>query len=194
MSHKNKHDHPHQDAPKEQEKPDATEGAAQPEVGEKKAGQPEVNPLEAELAVMKDRYVRLMADFDNFRKRQLREREEMVKRANEGLLEDLLPFLDTFDIALEKGDKADPFVKGMQMAADQLRGILAGIGMVPVEAAGKAFDANAHEALTHVPSAEAAEGQIISQVRRGWTLNGRLLRAAQVVVSAGAPAADGEAK
>jgi len=150
---------------------------------------PEANPLEAELALAKDRYVRLMADFDNFRKRQLREREEIVKRANENLMEDVLPFLDTFDIALANGNAEDPFVKGMRMAANQLLAILAKNGLAPVAAEG-AFDANTHEALTRVPSANVPEGEIVSQVRRGWTLNGRLLRAAQVVVSAGAAEAE----
>ncbi|MCL1888502.1 MAG: nucleotide exchange factor GrpE [Kiritimatiellaeota bacterium] len=152
---------------------------------------PEANPLEAELAAAKDKYVRLMADFDNFRKRQLREHGEMVRRANENVMEDLLPFLDTFDLALANGGADDPFVKGMRMASGQLANILAKNGMAPVPAEG-AFDANAHEALTRLPSAEVPEGEIVTQVRRGWTLNGRLLRAAQVVVSAGAPEEGGQ--
>ena len=147
------------------------------------------NACETELAALKDRHVRLMADFDNFRKRQIRERSEMVQRANENLLEDMLPFLDTFDIALRNGNPEDPFVKGMRMAADQLAAILVKNGMTLIVASG-AFDPNTHEAITHLPSAEVPEGQIVSQVRNGWMLNGRLLRAAQVVVSSGAPEAE----
>ena len=182
MSHKNKHNHaPRGEENTENTAPAATETPACEDAREKT---PEANPLETEFAALKDRYARLMADFDNFRKRQLREREEMVKRANENLLEDILPFLDTYDLALANGKPDDPFVKGMRLAAEQLSGILVKNGMTPVAAEG-AFDANVHEALTHIPSADVPEGEIISQVRRGWMLNGRLLRAAQVVVSAG---------
>ena len=148
---------------------------------------PAPNPLETEVALLKDRLARLMADFDNFRKRQLREREETVKRANENLMEDLLPFLDTLDIALASSNADDPFVKGVRMAADQLNGILSRNGMASAAAAG-AFDANLHEAMAHAPSDAVPEGEILAVIRRGWTLNGRLLRAAQVVVSAGAAA------
>ena len=145
---------------------------------------PEPHPLEAEVALLKDRLARSMADFDNYRKRQLREREETVKRANENLLEDLLPFLDTFDIALANGNADDPYVKGVRLAANQLYGILVKCGMTPIDAAG-AFDPNVHEALAHAPSDAVPEGDIVQQTRRGWLLNGRLLRAAQVLVSSG---------
>jgi molecular chaperone GrpE len=167
---------------KQQEPP--PEPAAVEEAPAVEEAQPEASPLEAELAQMKDRHVRLMADFDNFRKRQLREREEMVRRANENVMEDVLPFLDTFDLALVNGNADDPFVKGMRMAAEQLATLLAKNGMAPVVAEG-AFDANTHEAMTQMPSAEVPEGNIVAVVRRGWTLNGRLLRPTQVVVSAG---------
>jgi len=187
MSHTNKHDHSPQD---EKEEPAPLE-SPEPETSAPVEAAPEANPLETELAALKDRYARLMADFDNYRKRQLRERGEMVKRANENLLEDILPFLDTFDLALANGNPGDPFVKGMRLAAEQLSAILAKNEMTPIAAEG-AFDANAHEALTHIPSADVPEGGIISQVRRGWMLHGRLLRAAQVVVSAGAPTAEDE--
>ena len=112
----------------------------------------------------------------------------MVKRANENLLEDVLPFLDTMDIALANSNADDPFMKGIRMAADQFAGILAKNGMTPVAATG-AFDQNTHEALAQAPSTDVPEGEIVLQARRGWMLNGRLLRAAQVVVSAGAPEA-----
>ena len=188
MSHKNKNNHSPQDGKEESA---ATENPAPetPAPEETTPAAPETNPLETELAALKDRYARLMADFDNYRKRQLREREEMVRRANENLLEDILPFLDTLDIALANGNPDDPFVKGMCLAAEQLSAILAKNGMTPVAVEGD-FNANTHEALTHIPSAGTPEGGIISQVRRGWMLHERLLRAAQVVVSAGAPAAE----
>ena len=166
---------PEQDAPAALETPEQDAPAAL-----------EQDPRDAENAALKDRLARLMADFDNYRKRQIREHSELVKRANENLLEDLLPFLDTLDLALANGGADDPFVKGVRMAADQLNAILAKCGMKPVDASA-AFDPNLHEAVAQMPSDAAPEGGIIAQPRRGWTLNGRLLRAAQVVVSAGAP-------
>jgi len=185
MSHKNKDERATPGAPANGEAPQEPEAAAAPAAeAQPEAAAPEPNPLEAEHALLKDRLARLMADFDNYRKRQLREREEIVKRANENLLEDLLPFLDTFDIALANGAADDPFVKGVRMAANQLHGILVKSGMAPVEASGE-FDPNLHEALAHAPSDAVPEGGILQQTRRGWTLHGRLLRAAQVVVSSG---------
>ena len=192
MSHKNKHECATPGAPAGEEVPpreaeaDAAPVAeAQPEPAAPAAeATPEANPLAEEVALLKDRLARSMADFDNYRKRQLREREETVRRANENLLEDLLPFLDTLDIALANGNTDDPFAKGVRMAANQLHGILSKNGMAEVEAAG-AFNPNVHEALAHAPSDAVPEGGILRQTRRGWTLNGRLLRAAQVIVSSG---------
>ena len=194
MSHKNKHERENPGAPREGEAPPQEPEAATTPAPEAQPESPtpapavettpDANPLEAEVALLKDRLARSMADFDNYRKRQLREREETVKRANENLLEDLLPFLDTLDIALANGGADDPFVKGVRMAANQLHGILSKNGMAEVEAAG-AFNPNVHEAVAHTPSETVPEGGILQQTRRGWMLNGRLLRATQVVVSSG---------
>lgn len=147
------------------------------------------NPLEGELAACKDRYARLLADFDNFRKRQVRDREEIVKRANETLILDLLPVLDHFELALAAaGEPDDPFVAGVRMVSDQLHAVLAKHEARPEDAAGQPFNPDRHEALSEMPSDSAAAGHVALQLRKGWSLAGRMIRPAQVMVSSG-PAA-----
>ena len=141
-----------------------------------------------ELAALKERYARMMADFDNFRKRQAREREEWLKRANEELLGDLLPVVDHLDLALNKtANPADPFATGVKMVYDQFIALLSRYGVTPIDAKGKPFDPAFHEALTQMSSATVPAHVVIDQFRRGWLLAGRLLRPSQVVVSSGAP-------
>ena len=135
----------------------------------------------------KDRYARAMADFDNFRKRTARDREDLVKFAASDVLKDILPTVDNLARALDEAkDKADdPFVAGVKLVYDGLLKTLADHGATPLDAVGEPFDANFHEALAQLPSEDVEEGHVMSEVKRGWMLNGKLLRAAQVVVSSG---------
>ncbi len=167
-----------------------TQAAAAPEApAAAPAAQP--SPEAAELALMKDRYARLMADFDNYRKRQTREREEWVKRANEELLADLLPVVDHLELALGKApDPTDPFVVGVKLVYDQFLALLDRCGMTPIDAKGQPFNPDWHEALSTMTSATVPANEVIDQFRCGWCLSGRLLRPAQVIVSAGAPDAE----
>lgn len=148
-------------------------------------------PEAAELAAIKDRYARLMADFDNFRKRQSREREELVKRANEELIGDLLPIVDHLELAIGKTpDLANPFVAGVKLVYDQFIALLERYGATPIDAKGQPFNPDWHEALSQMPSATVPANEVIDQFRRGWSLGGRLLRPTQVIVSSGAPDAE----
>ena len=135
----------------------------------------------------KDRYARAMADFDNFRKRTARDREDLVKFAASDVLKDILPTVDNLARALEEAkDKTDdPFVTGVKLVYDGLLKALAEHGATPLDSVGEPFDANFHEALAQLPSEDVEVGHVINEVKRGWMLNGKLLRAAQVVVSAG---------
>ena len=135
----------------------------------------------------KDRYARAMADFDNFRKRTARDREDLVKFAASDVLKDVLPTVDNLARALDEAkDKAeDPFVAGVKLVYDGLLKALAEHGATPLDAVGEPFDANFHEALAQLPSDDVEEGNVMNEVKRGWMLNGKLLRAAQVVVSSG---------
>ncbi len=141
---------------------------------------------------LRDRCLRLQADFENYRRRVLREREETARRAQQGLMEDLLPVLDHLDLAMQAAaDHAadNGVVEGFRMVAEQLRGVLGRYGLEAVEADGAVFDPVWHEAISHIPSADVAENAVIQQTRRGYKLGEFLLRPAQVVVSSGPAAA-----
>ena len=135
----------------------------------------------------KDRYARAMADFDNFRKRTARDREDLVKFAASDVLKAMLPTVDNLSLALEKAkDRADdPFVAGVKLVYDGLVKALADQGATPLDSVGEPFDANFHDALAQLPSPDVEEGVVMNEVKRGWLLHGKLLRPAQVVVSAG---------
>ena len=136
------------------------------------------------IAELNERIVRLTADFDNFRKRAQRDKDEARQFANQGLLEKLLPVLDNFEMALTAVKGADPSVRdGVQMILDQLLSVLKESGVEPVDALGQPFDPNLHEALSQEETTEAEEGTVVQQVQCGYKLNDRLVRPARVVVA-----------
>jgi len=145
--------------------------------------------------VIDERYLRLQADFENFRKRVLREKDELYSRANEDIIQELLPVLDHLEMALAAAGehKGDPVVEGFRLVGEQLRNALKKFGLTEIESAGCEFDPNVHEAIMHMPSDEVEENHIVSDARKGYMLGSRLLRASQVVVSSGAPADAGDA-
>ena len=163
-----------------------TQDAPPPQDAQEDEGSPaaEEQPAEPDW---KDRYARAMADFDNFRKRTARDREDLVKFAASDVLKDILPTVDNLARALDEAkDKADdPFVAGVKLVYDGLLKTLADHGATPLDSVGEPFDANFHEALAQMPSDDVDEGLVMNEVKRGWMLHGKLLRAAQVVVSAG---------
>ena len=173
-----------------EEPPVVEESAAEPVavVPEEAAAVEEVAvaPEQAELVALKDRYARLLADFDNYRKRQLREREDWGKRANESLLEDFLPVADNLELALGKADPSASFTAGVKMVYGQFIAALEKHGVTPLDAKGQPFNPDWHEALSQMPSDTVSEGEVIEQFRRGWCIGGRLMRPAQVIVSSGA--------
>lgn len=174
------------------EKPKPSETPEEPEISEKPdSAEPAEKPAEPDW---KDQYARTLADFDNYRKRVARDREELAQFAAKDILKDLLPTVDNLALALEKAEnKDDPFVQGVKLAYDGFLKALADHGATPIDSKGEPFDANYHEALAQLPSADVAEGVVMNEVKRGWLLHGKLLRAAQVVVSSGAPAEPTEA-
>lgn len=135
-----------------------------------------------------DQLLRLRADFDNFRKRTLRERNELYQRANEDLMEEIMPVLDHLDLALQAADDHgadESFVHGVKLVAEQLQTVLGRFGLNPIDSAGADFDHNIHEAVSIMPSETVSADKVIVQVRKGYFLGNRLLRPAQVVVSGG---------
>ncbi|MDF7822880.1 nucleotide exchange factor GrpE [Pontiellaceae bacterium B12227] len=150
---------------------------------------------EEEDESLRDQFVRLQADFANFRNRTQRERVELYQRANEDLLLEILPVLDHYEMGLQTAEQHDAdkaVVDGFKMVFDQFQNVLNKFNLEPIDAVGQEFDPHKHEALTHMPSDEFAAEICSNQVRRGYMFGDKLLRAAQVVVSSGpAEAAEG---
>ena len=147
--------------------------------------------LQADLDRFRDLALRSQADFENYKKRCAREKEDAIKYANTSLFERLLPIIDNFELGLAAArneSKSSPIYSGMSLVLKQLNDFLVNNGLQPIEADGQKFDPNFHEAIGHEPSEKVAEGNVIRQMRRGYRLKDRLLRPSTVVVSSG-PAA-----
>ncbi len=155
----------------------------------------EFKALKSEMSRLKEQYLLAVADFDNFRKRMEREREEIVCFANEKLIGDLLPVLDNLERALSADlDKAgkEGVIEGVRMVAAQLHSILQSCGLEPVAALGGTFDPQHHEAVGVLPSGEHEEGTVIAELQKGYKLRGRILRPSMVHVAAAPGGGDRE--
>ena len=177
-------------------RPEAGAGTPPPEREDQPAEEAvNADVLEAskDLEVLRDRMLRLQADFDNFRKRTARDRSEIYKRANEDLMAEMLPVIDHIELgiakAAEHGAEAG-MIEGWRLIADQLLSVLQRFGLTPLDAAGAIFDPTLHEAIAHLPSKDAPAGTVVKQTRRGYMIGSKLLRPAQVFVSSGDATAD----
>lgn len=142
-----------------------------------------------EAAANHDRYLRSVADLENFRRRTVREKDELRQFAASRVLEDLLPVLDNLGLGLaaarQPGADLKTLTSGIEMVLSQLKTALANHGLKEISPLGQPFDANQHESISAQPSDKIAEGNVTTVVRTGFSLNGRLLRPASVVVSSG---------
>lgn len=140
----------------------------------------------AEAAEYLDNLKRLKAEFENFRKRMLREQSEFLKFAAQGVIGELLPVIDNFERALDQedhGDHFDDYKKGMKLVYGQLLEALAKEGLSMVEPVGQPFDPNLHEAVMQEESAEHPEGTVVRVLERGYVLQDRIIRHAKVSVA-----------
>lgn len=147
-----------------------------------------VAELEGEVARLKDNVLRTHADQQNQQRRHQREREELRRFATSGLLEDLLPALDSLNLGLDSAAQQSDgraVAEGFRLAVGQLRSILSAQGLAEVHPIGQPFDPARHEAVGSEPSADVAEGTVLRVARSGWLLHDRVLRPAAVFVSAG---------
>ncbi len=163
----------------------AEEPPADESADEKKSAEPD----------WKDQYMRLLADFDNFKKRTARDREDTYRYAEADILKDILPIVDNLQLALAAvaGDKTgdgEAFVKGVKLVYDTFMSTLRDHGAEPFDSVGRELDTDRMEAIAHLPSADFDEGKVSIESKKGWMLRGKVLRAAQVVVSSGRPAGD----
>jgi len=140
---------------------------------------------EKEAAANYDKYVRAVAELDNYKKRAARERADIIKFGKEDLIKDILPFVDSLDRALEHAESApdiNSFKEGLKLIQDQLLCSLKKHGVERIECAGQEFDPNFHEAMLQVESEQHEENKVINEFERGYLLNGRLLRPSRVSV------------
>ena len=141
---------------------------------------------EEKLAALNEKYLRLLAEYDNYRKRTAREMEYMMEIVSEKLLSQFLPILDNLDRATEhRNDKTtfEDYVKGIALIEDQLRIVLAQAGLKKMEVIGQKFDPAVHSAVFQQESKDHEPGTIIAEVEKGYTLQGKIIRHPKVVVS-----------
>jgi len=140
---------------------------------------------EKEAAANYDKYVRAIAELDNYKKRAVKEKAEIIKYGKEEVIKDILPFVDSLDRALEHADSStdiQSFKEGLQLIQEQLLCCLKKHGVEVIECAGKDFDPNFHEAMMQVDSEHHEANKVINEFQRGYLLNGRLLRPSRVSV------------
>lgn len=173
------------------------EAGAEPETASPDAEEtPAAESAPDEAAVLRDRLLRLQADFDNYRKRMARDHQDFVAQAGADVLEAMLPPMDHLELAIDTMEKTaaadDPFLKGVKMVRDEMLAAFARFSLEPIDTkVGAELDPQCEEALGLLPVPGIAENHIAVVVRKGYRLHGKVLRAAQVMAGAGAPEADG---
>ena len=163
-------------------------------VGEEVPELSELEVAQAQVTEWKEVAIRATADLDNFRKRMAREKTDAVRYANQGLLEEILPVLDNFEMGLQAaaGDESSMIFQGMQMVKKQLDDFLASQGVEEVPADGAVFDVHVHEAVAEEETGEVACGSVLRVIRKGYRMRDRLLRPANVVVAKAPDGRSGE--
>ena len=172
---------------------DTGEGSETHPAGEASGGDPmnietlmqKLQDKEKEAAENYDRYVRAVAELENYKKRAARDRADALKFGQENLLKDILPLMDALERAMAHActsNDFEAFKEGLQLLQNQLSGCLGRQGVEPIEAAGRAFDPNVHEAVLQVESPEHGHNQVVQEFEKGYLLNGRLLRPSKVSV------------
>jgi len=153
---------------------------------EEQEEEPREPTAEEKLAELQDRYLRLTAEYDNFRKRTLKEKIDLQKSANESLLEALLPVADDFDRAMQSVEEAkdiEAVKEGMRLITGKFQGFLNQQGVKEIEAVHKAFDTDLHEAVTKIPApSKKLKGKVVDVVQKGYYLNEKVLRFSKVVI------------
>ncbi len=173
-------------------KPSAQDAILQSMIEAKNEAVGALEQTQKEAASMRERLMRVSAEFDNYKKRQSRERQDAIKFANEGLLKELLPVLDNFDRALtgmkssaEDSAAAANMLQGVEMVARQFKDTLAKVGVEEFSALGQPFDPSLHEAVSAREDPSVPNNTVVEEYQRGYKLNGRLVRPSMVIVSTG---------
>lgn len=174
-------------AAEEEKETSADEGVAAETSSSTEAKEDNQAPQKPAEPDWKSLYALTLADFDNYKKRAARDREETYRYAEADILKDVLPAVDNLQLALAnaKDKEDDPFVKGVKLVAETLLKSLKDHGAEPFDSVGLKLDTEKMEAIATLPSQEIEEGLVSIESKKGWMLKGKVLRAAQVVVSAG---------
>jgi molecular chaperone GrpE len=145
-----------------------------------------VEELKIELAELKDKYLRLYADFENFRRRTSKEKLELIATANADLMRAVLPVVDDFERAMQSFEtttEVEPLKEGVELIYSKFYKVLEGKGLKPMEAKGQAFDAELHESITQFPApTEDLKGKVVDEIEKGYYLHDKVLRYAKVVI------------
>ena len=171
----------------EKEKKELEQEESAEELAAEEKEEPKKEPTaEEKLAELQDRYLRLSAEYDNFRKRNLKEKIDLQRSANENLLEALLPVADDFDRAMQSVDEAkdiEAVKEGMKLISGKFLGFLNQQGVKEIEAVNKEFDTDLHEAITKIPApSKKLKGKVVDVIQKGYFLNDRVLRFSKVVI------------
>ena len=176
------------DSPEQEESPETNGTASETESAEQAPEQTEEEKLRARVAELEDKHLRTIAEFENYRKRQARQYDELVRTANDRVLTDLLEIVDNLERALDHAGKSegnDGIRSGTEMILNQMKALLGRYDVTPIESLGRSFDPNLHEALMQVDSDEYDEGTVAVEITRGYKRGDRVLRHARVGVSTG---------
>jgi molecular chaperone GrpE len=143
--------------------------------------------LQGELAEMKDKYIRLYSEFENFRRRTAKEKTDLILNASEGVIKDLLPVLDDFERALQSFETTEDITavkEGITLIHNKFNKTLSIKGLKPMEAKDTDFDPELHESITQFPAGDDKKGKVIDEVEKGYFINEKVIRYAKVVVGA----------
>ncbi len=169
---------------KEETKTEQEEAAAaEPEEAKAEPDEDAAAALKAELAAEKDKYLRIAAEYDNFRKRSQKEREAIYADAKADAVSKLLPVYDNLERALGLGCTDEAFFKGIQMTMNQLEDIFAKLGVSAIEAVGQPFDPAVHNAVMHVDDESLGENVVAEELQKGFKLGDKVIRFAMVKVA-----------
>lgn len=181
---KHKKEHDDQSQPSELQH-QADEAVAADHVSGNSGLEAKLSEKEKEAADNYDKYLRAVADLDNYKKRAAKEKNEIIKYGKEDVIKDILPFVDSLDRAAEHAENTNDvqaFKEGLKLIQDQLFACLKKHGVDRIECCGKEFDPNFHEALMQVDSEHHEDNKVVNEFERGYLLNGRLLRPSKVSV------------
>ena len=170
-----------------EEKPDAADGHKEAKKKPRKSSaQKKLEALQEKYDDLNDKYMRLYSEFDNYRKRTAKERIELQKNASREVILDILPVVDDLERAIQSFEEhhlSEEAKKGIELIYNKLTTILGQKGLKEIEAREKTFDTDFHEAITNIPApSKAMKGKIVDVVQKGYTLNGKVIRYAKVVV------------